>query len=195
MRPRFGTGLAWMVVAVIVADCNSGNGFSDAGADGGKNIGDNPNVTAACQTCLNQSSGNDCATQRKNCLDDSSCAALNACVNKCANINSGCVNNCGMAASANAIAEWTSWYNCGCADCGAQCDSTFCGVSGSDAGSDAAPDTGVCTADDQPCPSTGSCCSACACDNYCGCIAPNQQCANDCECCSGFCDQGSGTCQ
>jgi hypothetical protein len=192
-----GAVIVSLTTVTLVAACsNSGNGFGDGGTDGGKSIGDNPNVTAACQTCVNQSSGNDCASQQKNCLNDADCSALNACVNKCANVTSGCINNCAMAASPNAQSEWINWYDCICADCGSQCNSTFCGLLSADAGSDSPSCLGsgaACTMEQQCCSSARYCLTPGGCAN---CVPSNFQCNSDQECCSASCDStGTGLCQ
>jgi hypothetical protein len=54
-----------------VAACSTNNNNFDGGTDGGRGIGTNPNVSQNCQTCLSQSSGNDCANKQKNCTNDS----------------------------------------------------------------------------------------------------------------------------
>ena len=179
--------------AALIAACSNSNNFGDGGADGGgRGIGSNPNVSQNCQTCLSQSSGNDCANKQKNCTNDAQCVTLNDCINKCANVNGGCINNCGDTVSADAITEWNAWCFCACADCSSQCSATFCTVG--DGGSpEATPDTSTCTADGTQCSQT-SCCTFCASDGFCGCEPPNDGCVSDQECCSGFCD-GTGTCQ
>jgi hypothetical protein len=123
------TVLAILGVSVPAA-CSSSKGGGTATCGGA--LLANPSVTQTCQSCLGGATGNDCAAQAKNCTGDSNCASLNACVNKCANLNEGCIQNCSNAASSNATSEWNAWWTCGCNDCSTQCD--LCGGGGSSSG-------------------------------------------------------------
>jgi hypothetical protein len=177
-----------LVVASAAFGCNSSSGGADAGAT----LGNNANVPSACQMCLSQASGNDCATQAKNCEGDSVCTSLNKCVDQCANFTN-CPSNCESSASSNATSEWVSWWTCACSDCAVQCGTTFCPTA---ANNDAGNDAGSCLADNIACTTSNQCCSAvCAGDNFCGCTqagSPSQE--SDCsDCCSGNCD-GQGNC-
>lgn len=136
------------VAVAIIASCSSkssgggGGGGDDGGtsSSGGGGLLANPGVTQTCQTCLSGASGNDCSAQAKTCTSDTNCVGLNTCVNKCTNLNQGCITNCGNAASVNAVTEWNGWFNCGCNDCASQCSacsggSSSGGSSGSSSGS------------------------------------------------------------
>lgn len=173
--------LCFFSIAFVVA-CGSGGDKS-----GKVTLGSNPSVPMTCQMCLSQSSGNECAPKGKLCQDDPDCVMLNDCVNKCANINQSCVNSCGDAASADAIAEWNNFTDCTCGTCATQCAQTFCigGGSGS----------GACIADGDACSTSQDCCTFCASDNYCGCIpSGNGPCNSNQDCCSGACGHG-GACE
>jgi len=120
---------------------SSGDGgpVSSSGGDGGSGDGGasvallvNPGVTQTCQTCLSGASGNDCSAQAKTCGNDSNCVALNTCVNKCTNLNAGCIQNCEDSASVNSGQEWSTWFSCACNDCATQCSE--CSASGTSSG-------------------------------------------------------------
>ncbi len=157
----------------------SGNSESDAGKLGPE-LFVNTGVTQACQTCLSSSTGNDCSAQAKTCANDSICTTLNACVNKCANLNASCIQNCSNGASTNADSEWSAWQTCACADCTAQCeqcststgtvtcdadDTVICGNDGngfSCTGTDTPDEDGLATTCSTPTPGTGAtlyCCN------------------------------------
>ncbi len=186
-----------VAVTAAVWVCSSGcstssSNSNDGGADGAV-LGANTNVTSACQSCLAQASGNDCAAQDKNCSGDPQCVTLNTCIDKCANF-ANCPLNCESAASTNAANEWTSWWKCACSDCASQCASTFCPAGNGDAGNGDGGDGSTCLPDNSACASSSQCCSAlCASDSACGCI-PTGDPSNltDCsDCCSGNCDQNN----
>ena len=173
--------MRYIVIALFVAACSGGDSPKPDAGDKDK-LGDNPNVSDACQMCLSKSSGNECMAKEKACTADSDCKKLNACVNKCANINDACIQSCGDGASQNAIDAWNGWAQCACGTCDSQCNTTFCSGGGS------------CVPDDMPCSTTEACCTFCASDGNCGCIPPgNQGCQSDQDCCSNSCDP-SGVC-
>jgi hypothetical protein len=99
----------------------------------------NPSVSATCQMCLGQSSTNDCDEYAKVCGEDTNCMALNACVNKCASLNTSCIDNCGALVGTAVQNEWLSWWTCGCGDCASSC--SVCG--GSSTGSGGSGDSGA----------------------------------------------------
>src|SRR4051812_2588063 len=101
--------LCWTFVAAASLEGCSNGGSSALGA--------NASVPQTCQSCLAQSSRNECSGLSNVCVNDSNCAALNACVNNCANVNAGCVSNCAAAYSQNTINQWNSWAQCTCASC------------------------------------------------------------------------------
>lgn len=121
-EPVFGLFLC-AAIGLSCGGSNKGGGasVSDAGK-AGPELFVNTGVTQACQTCLSGATGNDCSAQAKTCANDSICTMLNACVNKCANLNASCIQNCSNAASTNADSEWGAWQDCACADCTAQCE-------------------------------------------------------------------------
>jgi len=161
-----------------------GRGGSGSGAGNKDLLGDNPSVPATCQTCLTSSTANECEGKGKNCTSDSECAALNACINNCTNINAACIANCGDAASQNAIDEWNAWTDCTCGTCATQCNATFCNI-GSGSG------TGTCVPDNDSCSTTEACCTFCAGDGYCGCIPSGDNgCQVNSDCCSDSCQGG-----
>ena len=164
-----------------------GDGGMGSGGRGTDKLGDNASVPGTCQTCLAGSTSNECAAKGKICAGDPGCEKLNTCINKCANINAACIQNCGDAASQDAIDEWNNWWNCDCGTCASQCNATFCNIGGgSGSGS------GVCVPDDSACSTTQACCTICASDGYCGCIPPNNQgCNSNADCCSHDCEGGN----
>ena len=167
--------------AIVIA-CGGGNDKTMGMGMMDSKLGANTSVPDSCQMCLANSTGNECMAKGKNCTSDMECAKLNTCVNKCANINAACIQNCGDAASQNAIDEWNAWAMCTCGTCASQCNQTFCNI-GSGSGS--------CVMDNNPCSTTQACCTFCASDGNCGCIPSNNQgCQTDHDCCSNFCDQG-----
>jgi hypothetical protein len=177
---------SWIGAALLLtAACSSGS--SSTKPDGGEQavkLGENPSVPDTCQMCLSSSSANECQAKGKICSADMECAKLNACVNKCANINAACIQSCGDAASQNAIDEWNTWAGCTCGTCASQCNQTFCNIG-------SGPDGGQCTPDDQPCSTSQACCTFCATDGTCGCIPPQLQgCQIDHDCCSNVCNAG-----
>jgi hypothetical protein len=180
---RFLIAALWLGTA-----CGGGGG---GGADGGGikgSLGDNASVPAACQMCLTMSSGNECEGKSKICTSDSECTSLNECVNKCANINEACIENCGDAASQNAIDEWNDWAGCTCGTCATQCNQTFCNIGSGGSGSG----SGTCVPDDTQCSTTEACCTFCASDGGCGCIPSGDQgCQTDHDCCSNDCEGGT----
>lgn len=174
-----------VIVFTALAACGSGGSSNTSmGSDA---LGVNASVPQTCQMCLATSTGNECAQLQKDCSGDKECEALNKCVNACVNINQACIDSCGDAASANAIDEWTNWWNCTCDTCSTQCNQTFCNLGNGSSGSN----TGACVPDDQACSSSEACCTFCASDGGCGCIPSNDQgCQTGHDCCSGTCDGG-----
>lgn len=139
MNERVFFAPAFLVFTFTAGACSSSSNSSQPDGGGGAETGANallvnPSVSQTCQTCLSTASGNDCANQAKVCSGDSVCLSLNSCVNKCTNLNSGCIANCGNAFSTNAQSEWTGWFGCACNDCTMQCSLCTSG-SGTDSGS------------------------------------------------------------
>jgi hypothetical protein len=174
-------------VVFLIAACGSSSP-GGGGHGGGSGLGLNASVPVTCQMCLTTSTSNECESKGNVCDDDPDCQKLNACVNKCANINAACIASCGDNASQDAIDEWNTWSGCTCGTCASQCGATFCNI-GDDSGSNTG---GSCIADNDACSSTEPCCTFCASDNYCGCIesGTNAQCSSNSDCCSNACDGG-----
>lgn len=161
-------------------------GGSGSGGGSTDKLGDNASVPGTCQTCLAMSTSNECQAKGKICSSDSGCEKLNTCINKCANINAACIQNCGDGASQDAIDEWNAWTGCDCGTCAAQCNATFCNIGGGGSGSG-----GQCIPDNSACSTTEACCTFCASDGNCGCIPSNNNgCASDSDCCSHDCEGG-----
>jgi hypothetical protein len=122
-------------------DSGASEGGAEGGGRGGATLLSNPGVTQTCQTCLSGATGNDCSAQAKTCGNDPNCVALNACVNKCTDLNAGCIQNCEDAAAVNSVDEWSSWFTCACNDCSTQCSECAAGT-GTGTGSGTGTGTG-----------------------------------------------------
>ncbi|MFT3699741.1 MAG: hypothetical protein QM831_41725 [Kofleriaceae bacterium] len=187
--------MKWFLLVAWFAACSGGSDDRSQpdgggrGGGGGAALAVNASVPQSCQSCLSTSSGNECSAKQKICEADSECVALNKCINNCANINSGCIDSCGDAASANAIDEWNAWADCGCNTCGSQCGQTFCSAGGGAGSGSGGGGSNACIQNEQQCAANEACCTFCASDGYCGCIPTNNNgCTSDHDCCSGFCD-------
>jgi hypothetical protein len=192
----FAALLSLAFVACGPGDSMPGSGGTDGGRSGSGSggstdkLGDNASVPGTCQTCLASSTSNECAAKGRICSGDPGCEKLNTCINKCANINAACIQNCSDGASQDAIDEWNNWAGCDCGTCASQCNATFCSI-GYGNGSGSGSGSGTCLADNAPCSTTQACCTFCASDNNCGCIPSNNQgCAADEDCCSHDCEGG-----